>query len=78
MEHKAIPILTVLLLASLAINIVFSAVFWLSFLLAALLALAVYDRFQSKHSILRNFPLVGRGRWIIESMRPFIQQYILE
>lgn len=78
MEHKAIPILTVLLLASLAINIVFSAVVWLSFIFAVLLALAVYDRFQSKHSILRNFPLVGRGRWIIESMRPFIQQYILE
>jgi len=42
------------------------------------LLIAIYDSVQSKHAILRNFPLVGRSRWLIEGIRPFIQQYILE
>ena len=78
MENKAIPILVVLVAIAVALNVVFASAYWLTIILIALLLLALYDRFQSKHSILRNFPLVGRGRWIIESMRPFIQQYVLE
>jgi glutamate synthase domain-containing protein 2 len=51
---------------------------WLPFLVALLLAVALYDCGQQKHSILRNYPLIGRARWSIETMRPFIQQYVLE
>lgn len=78
MENKAIPILIISTLAMVGVNLIFWSFLWLTAILAVLLAIAIYDRFQNKHSILRNFPLVGRARWIIESMRPFIQQYILE
>ncbi|WP_412971658.1 FMN-binding glutamate synthase family protein [Glaciecola sp. MF2-115] len=51
---------------------------WGLLLSLPLLCIAVYDSWQKKHAILRNFPLIGRVRWIIEDVRPFIQQYILE
>ncbi|QTH59192.1 FMN-binding glutamate synthase family protein [Corynebacterium hindlerae] len=41
-------------------------------------ALAVYDFVQPKHSIRRNFPVVGRARWIAESLRAPVQQYFVE
>jgi glutamate synthase domain-containing protein 2 len=43
-----------------------------------MLIVGVYDLFQVKHSIRRNFPLFGRGRWIMEDIRPFIRQYFIE
>lgn len=78
MDRKAIHILAGLVLLSIALNIYVQAFYWLTGLFAVFLGLAVYDKFQTKHSILRNFPFVGRARWIIEGMRPFIQQYIIE
>lgn len=33
---------------------------------------------QTKHSIRRNFPLIGRARWLMEFARPFIRQYFIE
>ena len=26
----------------------------------------------------RNYPLFGRGRWVMEFIRPFIRQYLIE
>ena len=52
---------------------------WIFLLLSCtLLGFAVFDTFQTQHTILRNFPLIGRMRWTIESLRPYIQQYIIE
>lgn len=38
----------------------------------------VYDMRQEAHSLRRNFPFVSRGRWMLESLRPFLRQYLLE
>jgi glutamate synthase domain-containing protein 2 len=62
----------------LAMAFVLPALSWLVLITLPLLIIAIYDSRQTKHAILRNFPLVGRSRWIIEGIRPFIQQYILE
>ncbi|WMY78426.1 FMN-binding glutamate synthase family protein [Citricoccus sp. I39-566] len=43
-----------------------------------LVALAIWDTTQRKHSILRNFPVVGHMRYLLESIRPEIQQYFIE
>ena len=51
---------------------------WFLIITLPLLITAIHDSRQTKHAILRNFPLIGRARWIIESVRPFVQQYILE
>ena len=40
--------------------------------------IAIYDSFQTKHSLLRAFPLVARLRWLFEEERDKIQQYFIE
>lgn len=43
-----------------------------------LFALTLYDIFQQQHSLLRNYPLVARLRWVFESERDKIKQYFIE
>ncbi len=53
--------------------------FWLLFLLVVpAIAVGFYDMQQEEHSLRRNFPLVSRGRWFLESLRPFLRQYLFE
>ncbi len=44
---------------------------------AVLLAVAIYDFLQTKHTILRNFPIAGHIRYILEFIRPEMQQYFI-
>jgi glutamate synthase domain-containing protein 2 len=43
----------------------------------ALGVLLVYDLFQRKHALLRNFPLVGHLRYLLEAIGPELRQYIV-
>jgi glutamate synthase domain-containing protein 2 len=43
----------------------------------ALAAVAVYDLVQRKHAILRNFPIIGHFRYILEAVGPELRQYIV-
>lgn len=43
-----------------------------------LVGVTLYDAFQSKHAILRNFPLLGRTRYAAEWLRPKLYQYFVE
>lgn len=40
--------------------------------------IAIYDSLQTKHSLLRSFPLIARLRWLFEEEREKIQQYFIE
>ncbi|MDR3086445.1 MAG: FMN-binding glutamate synthase family protein [Azoarcus sp.] len=40
--------------------------------------LGCYDVLQHKHSILRNYPVIGHFRYMFEIVRPEIRQYLLE
>ena len=53
---------------------------WWLFLavVVALLAVGVHDVVQTKHSILRNFPVIGHVRYLMEGIRPELQQYFIE
>lgn len=45
----------------------------------ALLAIVgTYDLLQTRHSILRNYPILGHMRFIFEGIRPEIRQYLIE
>jgi len=46
--------------------------------LAALAGVGLYDVLQSNHTLWRNYPLIGRVRWLAEELRPFIHQYFVE
>ncbi|HNP34073.1 MAG TPA: glutamate synthase-related protein, partial [Flavobacterium sp.] len=43
-----------------------------------LIIMGLYDMFQSKHTIRRNFPLLGRMRYLLESIGPEMRQYFVE
>ncbi len=44
---------------------------------ALVLAVAIYDLVQTKHAILRNFPVIGHFRYMLESVGPELRQYIV-
>lgn len=47
-------------------------------LIGPLLYMGITDMLQQKQSIKRNFPLVGRLRYVFEKIRPEIHQYFIE
>jgi len=47
-------------------------------LVGPIIAMGISDMVQTKQSIRRNFPLLGRLRYVFEDMRPKIQQYFVE
>ncbi len=51
---------------------------WLAAPAGALMLLGVRDLMQVHHSILRNYPIIGHVRFIIESIRPEMRQYLFE
>jgi glutamate synthase domain-containing protein 2 len=51
---------------------------WSYVIIIPIIALGVYDMEQPKHSLMANFPVVGRFRWVAEWLRPKIYQYFVE
>lgn len=49
----------------------------LGILIVGLVGLAVWDLFQTRHAILRNFPVIGHLRFAIERIGPELRQYIV-
>ncbi|RVW10552.1 FMN-binding glutamate synthase family protein [Prescottella agglutinans] len=46
--------------------------------LVAMAALGTWDLTQRRHNILRNYPVLGHARFLLEGIRPEIQQYFIE
>jgi glutamate synthase domain-containing protein 2 len=46
--------------------------------LLGLTALGVADMTQTRQAIRRNFPVIGHGRYLLEAIRPEINQYFIE
>lgn len=51
---------------------------WAAAPLAVLAATGLHDLLQRRHSILRNYPVLGHARFAMERLRPEIQQYFIE
>lgn len=51
---------------------------WAYVVVGPFFILGVYDVLQSRHTILRNFPVLGHFRYIFEFISPEIQQYFVE
>ena len=47
-------------------------------LLTFLSVVGIYDLVQRRHSVLRNYPVLGHMRYLLESVRPEFQQYFVE
>lgn len=46
--------------------------------LAGLVVLGIYDMRQTRHAILRNYPVIGHLRFMLEYIRPEVRQYFIE
>ncbi len=51
---------------------------WWPIVFLALCGVGIYDLQQSQHAILRNYPIIGHLRFMLETIRPEIRQYFLE
>ncbi len=45
---------------------------------AGLFGLGLFDLAQTRHAILRNYPVLGHMRFLFEGIRPEIRQYLIE
>jgi glutamate synthase domain-containing protein 2 len=50
---------------------------WFFVFMVPLVIIAAYDLLQKKRTILRNFPVLGHVRYILEFLRPEVQQYFI-
>jgi glutamate synthase domain-containing protein 2 len=56
-----------------------SAWWWIAGAIAIVTALvAGFDVTQRRHAVLRNYPLIGHLRYLLETVRPEVQQYFIE
>jgi hypothetical protein len=51
---------------------------WAFVIVGPLLVLGFRDYFQKSQAIRRNFPVIGRLRYLLEMIRPEIYQYFIE
>ncbi len=51
---------------------------WSFLVFGPLILLGLYDVLQTKQTIRRNFPVIGHGRYLMEMIRPEINQYFVE
>lgn len=73
-------IATLLFVLAILAAVLSGGIVWivLAVIFGALAALGVHDLVQRRHSILRNYPILGHARFMLESIRPEMQQYFIE
>ena len=51
---------------------------WLAIVFGVLVLTGLRDVMQTKHAILRNYPVIGHLRFLLEFIRPEMRQYFIE
>jgi len=69
---------TLLVLLIAALGSVWPGAWWAMAVVGPLIALGIRDSLQTRHTLLRNFPVIGHGRYFMEMIRPEVQQYFIE
>lgn len=69
---------SVLILTIALVSLFWPPVLWAFVVVGPLMAIGVRDVTQTKQAIRRNFPVIGHGRYLLEMIRPEIQQYFIE
>lgn len=78
-RHTAFHAAIALTILCAVFGVVFSAAWWLPFLVfLGLSILGVYDLSQTRHAIRRNYPVIGNLRFLFEFIRPEVRQYFFE
>jgi len=58
--------------------VVGQASLWWVLLLSGLVVVGIHDLQQTRHAILRNYPIIGHLRFLLEFIRPEVRQYFIE
>ena len=67
-----------LVLLFLILGYFYPGAFWVFIVLGPLFLIGIYDVVQKKHTILRNFPILGHFRYMFEKIAPELKQYFVE
>lgn len=78
MQFRIFASLFAIIFAVLLMMLVSSHFGWVLVIVLPLFVVGLYDVLQTKHAILRNYPVIGHFRFIFESIRPQIYQYFIE
>ena len=66
------------LVFNLAISFVFPPIWWSMVFFGPLFLIGFCDMLQNRRAILKNFPVIGNLRYLMELIRPEINQYFVE
>ncbi len=61
-----------------ALYAIWKPALWIFVILGPIILIGISDIFQSRHTIRKNFPVLGRFRFMLEAIRPEIMQYFVE
>src|SRR4051812_14613239 len=78
MRATFLKIVIITLLLTAGLYFVWKPVLWSLVITGPLILVGLIDMIQNKHTIKRNFPVIGRMRYWAEWMRPKIYQYFIE
>ncbi|HEB72786.1 MAG TPA: FMN-binding glutamate synthase family protein [Nitrospirae bacterium] len=73
-----IVVSVILIIVTGALGAISPSLWWLYILVAPFVIIGVVDMVQTRRAVLRNFPALGHFRYLLESIRPEIQQYFIE
>src|SRR5688500_4492860 len=85
-SRKTFSIRSIIISVVIAFNVVVvhaaytynESLYWWLIVSLPMLLIAIRDVRQSRHAIIRNFPIVGHLRYFLESIRPELRQYFFE
>ncbi|NQY12203.1 MAG: FMN-binding glutamate synthase family protein [Flavobacteriales bacterium] len=77
--RKAFAVIAIVITAVIGfVYTIWPPVLWSAILFGPLILVGITDIIQSKHTIRKNFPVLGHGRYMLEKIRPEIMQYFVE
>lgn len=78
--RRTIVPITAFIISILCLFLMARNIWWFLLLVpsAGLVLLGLYDFFQTRWTITRNYPVAGRLRWFFYDLRPFLRAYIVE
>jgi glutamate synthase domain-containing protein 2 len=78
MRTLFVGISAAVLLAVAGFSLVWPPILWSLVVIVPLIVRGVADMLQTKQAIKRNFPLLGHVRYLLEMIRPEVNQYFIE
>jgi len=78
MRKAFIAIAAFLVTLTVMLGLTYPPLWWIAIFTFPIVLLGIYDLYQPKHSIVRNYPVVGRLRYFMEDLRPKVYQYFVE